>query len=116
MAEELLQPGEHRVIPLPQIHVVVSELAIAVEGSGRLEDAFRNRLGAVDDYPGHRHLEVWKDDRRPGRYLMVSWWDSATSFHQYMRSEEHRASHARIPTEPARPQAVRVDRFSLLST
>jgi len=96
--------------------VVVSELAVAVEGSGQLEAAFRQRLGEVDDFAGHLGLEVWKDDRRPGRYLQVTWWESPAAFHRYMRSDAHRRSHARIPAAPVRPTGVRVDRFSLLAT
>ena len=99
----------------PTAHVVVSELAIAPEGAVHLETAFRNRLGEVDGFPGFIHLEVWKDGRRPGRYLMVSWWDSPVAFHQYLRSEAHHRSHARIPTSPARPAPVRVDQFSRIA-
>jgi heme-degrading monooxygenase HmoA len=97
-------------------HVAVSELMIAVEGTASLEDAFRNRLGEVDTFPGHLGLQVWKDDRRPGRYLMVTWWTTEAAFHAYLRSDSHRRSHARIPSDPARPHAVRVDRYSLLSS
>jgi heme-degrading monooxygenase HmoA len=96
-------------------HVVVSELQIAPEGASNLEAAFRERLGEVDSFPGHIGLQVWKDPRRPGRYLMVTWWESEAAFHSYMRSESHRRSHARIPSEPARPHPVRVERFSIVS-
>lgn len=97
-------------------HVVLSELEIAPEGSSTLEAAFRERLGEVDEFPGHVGLQVWKDPRRPGRYLMVTWWESEAAFRSYMRSESHRRSHARIPSEPVRPHPVRVERFSVVST
>ena len=97
------------------VHVVVSELAIDPVGAERLEQAFRDRLGAVDDFEGFIRLEVWKDERRPGRYLMTTWWDSPDAFRQYMRSTEHHRSHERIPAEPARPRPVRVERFSLIA-
>ena len=102
--------------PAPPVHVVVSELAIAPEGADHLETAFQDRLGEVDGFPGFIHLEVWKDGRRPGRYLMVTWWNSPDAFHQYLRSDAHRRSHARIPRDPARPEPVRVDQFSLITT
>lgn len=102
--------------PTAGTHVVVSELEIAPEGSSTLETAFGERLGEVDAFPGHVGLQVWKDPRRPGRYLMVTWWESEAAFHNYMRSESHRRSHARIPSEPARPHPVRVERFSVVST
>lgn len=96
-------------------YVVVSELAVAEDGIENLEAAFRSRLGEVDSFPGHLGLQVWRDDRRRGRYVMVTWWDTADDFRQYMRSDSHRRSHGRIPSEPARPRAVRVDRFSLVT-
>ena len=98
-----------------EAHVVVSELVVAEEGIGSLEAAFRARLGEVDSFPGHLGLQVWRDDRLRGRYVMVTWWETADAFGQYMRSDSHRRSHARIPSEPARPKAVRVDRFTLVT-
>jgi len=116
MPVEPLQAAASRLLRAAGMHVVVSELAVAVEGAAPLEAAFRERLGEVDDFAGHVGLEVWKDDRRPGRYLQVTWWESPAAFHSYMRSDAHRRSHARIPVDPVRPTGVRVDRFSLLAT
>lgn len=110
--------GNHdRVAPRPGpgAHVVVSELVVAEDGIASLEDAFRARLGEVDSFPGHLGLQVWRDDHQRGRYVMVTWWETADAFRQYMRSDSHRRSHARIPSQPARPKAVRVDRFSLVT-
>lgn len=101
---------------LPGAHVVVSELAVEIEGAVALETAFRNRLGEVDGFPGHQALQVWRDQRRPGRYLMVTWWDSENAFKNYMRSESHRRSHERVPSTPVRARPVHVDRFSLIAT
>ena len=84
-------------------HVVVSELVVAEEGI------------EVDSFPGHLGLQVWRDHQHRGRYVMVTWWETAEAFRQYMRSDSHRRSHARIPSEPSRPKAVRVDRFSLVT-
>lgn len=96
-------------------HVVVSELSIDEVGIASLEAAFSDRLGEVDSFPGHLGLQVWRDNQKPGRYLMVTWWETEDDFRQYMQSESHRCSHARIPAEPARPKAVRVSRFTLVS-
>ncbi len=106
-SEEELSPG---------LHVVMSELAVEAAGTDALEAAFRDRLGEVDSYPGHRGLQVWRDDRHEGRYLMISWWDNPTVFREYMRSEAHHRSHDRIPTEPARARPVHVDQFTLIGT
>lgn len=96
-------------------HVVVSELVVAEDGIAGLEAAFRARLGEVDSFAGHLGLQVWRDDRTRGRYVMVTWWETAAAFRAYMRSDAHRRSHARIPSQPTRAHAVRVDRFSLVT-
>jgi heme-degrading monooxygenase HmoA len=97
-------------------YVVVSELLVAEEGIESLEAAFSARLREVDSFPGHLGLQVWRDDHHRGRYVMVTWWETAAAFRRYMRSDSHRRSHARIPSQPARARAVRVDRFSLLTS
>jgi heme-degrading monooxygenase HmoA len=51
----------------------------------------------VDGWPGFRGLELLKDRKTPGRYLMICRWDSREHFLAYMRSDDHRRSHARIP-------------------
>lgn len=116
MPHNRLRTDERVATLASPVHVVVSELAIAPEGSEHLEATFQDRLGEVDGFPGFIRLEVWKDGHHPGRYLMVTWWDSPDAFHRYLRSDAHHRSHARVPTHPARPAPVRVDRFSLIAT
>jgi heme oxygenase (mycobilin-producing) len=94
--------------------VVSSEVTIAPESAETLERAFPERLHLVEKAPGFQRLETWRDVTRPGVFQMVSWWDDADSFRRYMRSEEHRISHARIPHEPDRPRGTGVRRFALL--
>ena len=96
-------------------HVVSSHLQIDPDGAETLEQAFADRLGEVEDAPGFQHLEVWRDTTAPGRYVMVSWWDSAEAFRSYMGSEAHRRSHARIPRDPHAPSAVAIDRFEVVA-
>ncbi len=95
--------------------VAVSEIAVSEEGVSALAGAFRNRLGEVEGWPGFRHLEVWQDESKSGRFLMVSWWDDKDSFQTYMRSDSHRRSHARIPTEPAKPKPAGFERYRLIA-
>jgi heme-degrading monooxygenase HmoA len=94
--------------------VVSSEVTIPPESARMLERAFGERLHLVEKAPGFQRLEVWRDVTRPGVFQMVSWWDNADSFRRYMRSEEHRISHARIPTAPDRPRGTGVRRYVLL--
>lgn len=95
--------------------VAVSEISVAEAGVATLVGAFRTRLGEVDAWPGFRHLEVWQDESRSDRFLMVSWWDDKDSFQAYMRSDSHRRSHARIPTEPAKPKPAGFTRYRLVA-
>ena len=96
--------------------VVASELHVDVRGADVLEAAFRDRLHQVEDHPGFQRMEVWRDQRGEGAYLMVSWWDDEPSFRLYMRSDRHRASHARIPTEPAKARGVGLRRYTVVAT
>ena len=94
--------------------VVSSEVTISPESARILERSFVERLRLVEKAPGFRRLETWRDVTRPGVFQMVSWWDNAESFRRYMRSEEHRISHVRIPAEPDRPRGTGVRRYVLL--
>ncbi len=95
--------------------VAFSMLGVADVGRGDLEIAFADRLGKVDEWPGFRRLEVWSDLGDPGGYVMVSWWDSAAAFESYMRSDEHRESHARIPKGDARPRPRHFRRYAVIA-
>ena len=78
-------------------YVAISEIAVPEEGAAGLEKAFEERLRAVDGWPGFRGLELLRDRRSTTRYLMLCRWDTREQFLAYMRSEDHRRSHARIP-------------------
>lgn len=96
-------------------YVVTSELTVPTGGEAALETAFGNRLRAVDTYPGFIALEVWRDSRAEGRYLLVSWWRSDADYRAYMHSKEHRDSHARVPAGPYRPAPVAVRRYEVVT-
>jgi heme-degrading monooxygenase HmoA len=98
------------------VYVTISEIHCEEAGVSRLRDAFRDRLHAVDSFPGFLGLEVLQDRRRRGRFLMVTRWTSRSSFLLYMKSPEHAASHARIPRHPARPRPAGLTEYELVST
>ena len=91
-------------MPDTGVYVAVSEVAVAESGSGALERAFRDRIHLVEKAPGFIDIEVLRDRRHPGRYLMVSRWTSKAEFGAYMKSEDHRLSHARIQGGPEGPR------------
>ncbi len=96
------------------MYVSVSRLRVAPELVDELVGAFRARLGAVDAFAGFDGLEVWCSDREPGEVLMVSRWRDRTCFRDYMRSEAHRVSHARIAASLR--QAITLERLEHMHT
>jgi heme-degrading monooxygenase HmoA len=101
--------------PIPP-YVVASHLSIAPGGTATLEEAFRQRLGEVEDAPGFQRLEVWRDTQDEAAYVMVSWWDSETDFRAYLGSPAHRRSHARIPRDPHAPRPTALHRYEVIAT
>ena|SRR5579884_1331672 len=99
----------------PDCYVAISEIAVPEAGEGALEVAFRDRLRAVDSWPGFRGLELLKDRKSPGRYLMLCRWDSREQFLAYMRSEDHRRSHARIPRGENGPRPAGFDEYDTVA-
>ncbi|GAC1331382.1 MAG: hypothetical protein NVSMB17_09390 [Candidatus Dormibacteria bacterium] len=85
-------------------YVAISEVAVAQSGAQDLERAFADRVRLVEQAEGFREIEVLRDRRRPGRYLMVSRWSDKQAFTRYMHSTEHAFSHARIRTGPGGPR------------
>ena len=96
--------------------MAVSEIAVDVQGVDALRAAFADRLRAVDRWDGFLGLELLADRRQPGRYLMISRWRSKDVFVEYMRSEDHRESHLRIPGGPHAPKAAGFDEFDVVAT
>ena len=95
--------------------VAWSQIEVPEEGRLDLDRAFANRLGAVDRWPGFKKLEVWADVVDPTTYIMVSWWTSPEAFKAYMRSDDHRLSHRRIPTGEFRPRARHFRRYRIVA-
>jgi heme oxygenase (mycobilin-producing) len=98
------------------LYVTISEIHCQEAGVRQLADAFRGRLHAVDSLDGFLGLEVLQDRRRSDRFLMITRWDSRSTFLRYMKSDKHRASHARIPRDPARPRAAGLTEYDVVAT
>src|SRR5919199_3307907 len=96
------------------MYVSVSRLRVAAEASDALVAAFRRRAHLVDGADGFLDLQVWRSDRDPEEVLMVSRWRDRAAFTAYMRSPEHRVSHARIPA--SLQAAIRLERLEHLHT
>jgi heme-degrading monooxygenase HmoA len=96
------------------MYVSVSRLKIDPEKAAALVSAFKARLGCVEDHEGFQGLEVWQSDRDCGEISMVSRWRDRDCFKAYMKSEDHRRSHDRIPPELQR--AIKLESLEHMHT
>ena len=103
----MTEAAEPQLLP----YVAISEIAVPAEGASALEQAFLDRLGAVEAWPGFLGLEVLRHRRKPGCYLMISHWATKQAFTEYMRSDDHRRSHARIPGGELAPRPAGFDDY-----
>jgi len=94
--------------------VSMSRLRIPVERADDLVRAFRARARLVDHADGFVDLQVWQSDRDAGELIMVSRWRDRAAFTAYMRSEDHKTSHGRIPNEL--DEAIKLERLEHLHT
>src|SRR3954462_2148557 len=92
----------------------MSRLRVDEARSDELVHAFKQRLRLVGGFDGFVDLQVWRSDRDPGEVLMVSRWRDRAAFSAYMRSAEHKRSHARIPDHLE--AAIRLERLEHLQT
>jgi heme-degrading monooxygenase HmoA len=96
------------------MYVSMSRLRIPVERADELVSAFRARARLVDHADGFVDLQVWQSDRDAGELIMVSRWRDRAAFTAYMRSQDHRVSHGRIPKEL--DDAIKLERLEHLHT
>ena len=92
----------------------MSRLRIEVERADELVRAFRARARLVDHADGFVDLQVWQSDRDAGELIMVSRWRDRAAFTAYMRSDDHKTSHARI--QPELDDAIKLERLEHLHT
>jgi heme-degrading monooxygenase HmoA len=96
------------------MYVSMSRLRIPVDRADALVQAFRARVRLVDQADGFVDLQVWQSDRDAGELIMVSRWRDRAAFTAYMRSEDHKTSHARIP--PELNESIKLERLEHLHT
>lgn len=101
--------------PPPDVYVAISHITVPADGAADLVAAFRDRLGAVERWPGFHGLEVLRSHRDGERFVMITRWTSKADFLAYMRSADHRASHARIPCGPAAPRPAGFEDYEVVA-
>lgn len=72
-----------------------SEISVPVSEMPALERAFEQRARYVDAHPGFLGLELLRDIRGNGRYILVTRWRSRADFSAYMKSGDHARAHER---------------------
>ena len=71
-------------------YVRVPEQAIA-----GFEKSWQHRSGLVDKMPGFHGLEVLRDGKEPGKYIVLTHWDTKEDFERWANSPEFTQGHAR---------------------
>jgi heme-degrading monooxygenase HmoA len=72
-----------------------SEITVPHEEMGALERAFHERARLVDAHAGFLGLELLKDVREDGRYVLLTRWRTRADFTAYMKSGDHGRAHGR---------------------
>jgi len=96
------------------MYISVSRLHVQVDRSDELVAAFVERAGLVESHEGFVDLQVWRSDRDPAEIVMVTRWGTKGAFRNYMRSDDHRASHERM--DPLLRRAVKLERLESMHT
>ena len=75
--------------------ISISEITVPSAEVDALERAFRERSRRVDGHDGFVGLELLRDIRANGRYVLLTRWRSREDFTAYMKSGDHAHAHAR---------------------
>lgn len=72
------------------------------DGNGaELERRFAARAGEVDRMPGFEGFQLLRPTAGETRWFVVTRWESAEAFDNWVSSDAFRRGHARTATEPA---------------
>ncbi|MGO8946755.1 MAG: antibiotic biosynthesis monooxygenase family protein [Ktedonobacterales bacterium] len=61
----------------------------------KFEQSWTGRAGLVDQMPGFRGLEVLRDEREVGTYIVLTHWDRREDFDHWASSPAFTAGHMR---------------------
>ncbi len=95
--------------------LAVSRFRVANDSADAVADAFANRPGLVDAWPGFLGLETFRDIQDANLFYLVTRWTDAGAFREWHRSPAHRASHRWMPRglrlDPAYTRLVELERL-----
>jgi len=87
--------------------VSMFHVQVPAEMAGRFEQSWQQRAGRVDKMPGFRGLEVLRDGAAPGKYVVLTRWETREDFDRWASSPEFTAGHARSRETGRRAAASR---------
>jgi PAS domain S-box-containing protein len=95
--------------------LAMSRFKVANGLEAAVADAFANRPGLVDGWPGFLGLETFTDSTDPSVFHLATRWTDHAAFHEWHHSAAHRASHRGMPQglrlDPSCTQLVELERL-----
>jgi heme-degrading monooxygenase HmoA len=81
-------------------------VTVPAEAVERFEESWAKRAGQVDTMPGFKGLEVLKDGATPGRYVVLTRWETKADFDGWAHSPAFAQAHGRSGGTSAEPGGV----------
>ena len=75
--------------------VSLFHVTVPAEAVAPFERSWQQRAGKVDAMPGFRGLEVLRAGETPGKYIVLTRWETRDNFERWASSPEFAAGHAR---------------------
>jgi heme oxygenase (mycobilin-producing) len=75
--------------------VSMFRVTVPTEAIAPFERSWRQRAGKVDAMPGFRGLEVLRAGATPGKYIVLTRWETREDFDRWASSPEFTSGHAR---------------------
>lgn len=94
--------------------IAISRFRVNNGKQAEVHDAFVNRPRLVEDAPGFRGLEVYRDAQDESAFLLLTRWADEASFVSWHRSPAHGAAHTHLPSglklDPSHTELVTAQR------
>lgn len=74
-------------------YVVANRVPVKTDFREQFEERFRHRAGEVEKQPGFVRMEILRPVDENGVYVVLTHWKNREAFHQWMRSDDFKASH-----------------------
>lgn len=75
--------------------IAVNRIAVRDDYRDRFEELFATRAQAIDELPGFKRMSVLRPAREDEPYLVMSEWESESSFQAWLKSPEFLEGHRR---------------------